>query len=94
MSAMIALLDRGFGRPPVAVYAQVNSTVTMGGVDPPRGKRSSSGWSDAELNWQRWRYLPRRRSGACHQVEPLAWQAGSARAHQPHDAYGWGNMRS
>jgi hypothetical protein len=35
MDAMIALLDRGFGKPPIAVFAQVNGTVAMGGIDGP-----------------------------------------------------------
>jgi hypothetical protein len=33
--AAIALLDRGYGKPPVAVFAQVNGTVAIGGIDAP-----------------------------------------------------------
>jgi hypothetical protein len=35
--AAIALLDRGYGRPPQAVFAHVNGTLHVGGIDaPPR----------------------------------------------------------
>jgi hypothetical protein len=35
--AAVAILDRGYGKPPIAVYAAVNATVFPGGPDiPPR----------------------------------------------------------
>jgi hypothetical protein len=37
IAAAIALLDRGYGRPAQAVFAQVNGSVLVGGIDaPPR----------------------------------------------------------
>jgi hypothetical protein len=33
--AAIALLDRGYGKPPVAVFAQVNGSVHVSGIDAP-----------------------------------------------------------
>src|SRR5262249_24829404 len=37
LEASAELLSRGWGKPPVALYAQVNSHVAVGGIDrPPR----------------------------------------------------------
>jgi hypothetical protein len=33
--AAVALLDRAWGKPPIAVLAQMNNTVTVGGIDKP-----------------------------------------------------------
>jgi hypothetical protein len=43
--AAIALLDRGYGKPPVAVFAQVNGSVAVGGIDGP---------PPIEGSWEEW----------------------------------------
>ena len=43
--AAIALLDRGYGKPPVAVFAQVNGSVAVSGIDGP---------PPIEGSWEEW----------------------------------------
>jgi hypothetical protein len=54
IAAAKELLDRGFGKPPVAVTATVDATLIVGGVDAPRrpGDETYAAWlarAQAEL---------------------------------------------
>jgi len=45
IEAAIALLDRGWGKPPQAILAQVDATLTLGGIDaPPIIDESDAEW--------------------------------------------------
>jgi hypothetical protein len=46
IAAAIAILDRGWGKPPVAVLAQVQSSVVIGGIDGPPQL--------ADGEWEQW----------------------------------------
>ena len=45
IEAAIVLLDRGWGKPPQAILAQVDATLTLGGIDaPPIIDESDAEW--------------------------------------------------
>jgi hypothetical protein len=45
IEAAIALLDRGWGKPPQAILAQVDAKLTLGGIDaPPMINETDTEW--------------------------------------------------
>jgi hypothetical protein len=45
IAAAVALLDRGLGKPPQAIFAQIDATRTAGGIDaPPTIDESDADW--------------------------------------------------